>query len=310
MTATLQKGRKDQLQPLVDRVYGPDDYPSDLIDTAGEPRYRVARIDEAEAERQVREAVRGEKPKRVLWVVNQVSRAQAITAKLAGLGVLLVCYHSRFKLNDRVDRHRETVEAIKAGKPAAIAITTQVCEMSLDIDADLLITEECPITSLIQRMGRCRRGRDELTKGPGAVLVYKPAKEMVYTKDDLAGLGDFLKFLIDKNIVSQTDLETGLERFGPKTADAPKLNSFLASGPYALGGDDSFRDIEAFNVQAVLANEVAAYLAAKKAEQPGFILPMPKKVKPARDGRLPLYLFVADERHYDPQTGFWDTPIR
>jgi CRISPR-associated endonuclease/helicase Cas3 len=310
MTATLQKGRRNQLQALVDRVYGPDDYPPDLIDTAGEPRYRVSRIDEAEVEQRVRSAARN--GKRVLWVVNQVSRAQTIVAKLAGLGVPLVCYHSRFKLNDRVDRHRETVEAIKAGKPAAVAVTTQVCEMSLDIDADLLVIEKCPIASLIQRMGRCRRGRDELAaKGPGEVLVYKPAaEEKVYSKDDLAGLEAFLHFLIGKDIVSQTDLETGLDLFGPKTADAPKLNSFLASGPYALGGDDSFREIEAFNVQAVLAAEILAYLAAKKAEQPGFILPVPKKVKPTRDSRLPSYLFVADDRHYDPQTGFWDTPLR
>ena len=309
MTATLQKGRRRQLQPLVGRVYGPEDYPADLIDTAGEPRYRVSRIDEAEVEQQVRNAVRD--GKRVLWVVNQVSRAQAIAAKLAGLSVPLVCYHSRFKLNDRVDRHRETVEAIKAGKPAAVAVTTQVCEMSLDIDADLLITEECPIASLIQRMGRCRRGWDELLKkGPGEVLVYKPTEEKVYTRDDLAGLDDFLQFLIREGTVSQTDLETGLDQFGSKTADAPKLNSFLASGPYALGGDDSFREIEEFNVQAVLAVEVVAYLAAKKAEQPGFILPVPKKVKPNRDSRLPSYLFVADDRHYDTQTGFWDTPLR
>jgi CRISPR-associated endonuclease/helicase Cas3 len=310
MTATLQKGRRNQLQPVVDRVYGPDDYPPDLIDTAGELRYHVSRINEVEAKQRVRDAAQSKNPKRVLWVVNQVSRAQALTMKLAGLGVPLVCYHSRFKLNDRVDRHRETIEAIKAGKPAAVAVTTQVCEMSLDIDADMLITEECPITSLIQRMGRCRRGRDELRKGPGEVLVYKPAEENVYTKEDLAGLDDFLKFLIGKDAVSQTDLETGLERFGPKTADAPKLNSFLASGPYALGGDDSFRDIEAFNVQAVLACEVVAYLAAKRDEQPGYILPVPRKSKPMRDSRLPSYLFVADDRHYDPQTGFWDTPLR
>jgi CRISPR-associated endonuclease/helicase Cas3 len=309
MTATLQKGRRNQLQPLVDRVYGPEDYPSDLVDTAVEPRYQVSRIDEADVEEGVRKAVQN--GKRVLWVVNQVSRAQAKATKLAGLGVPVICYHSRFKLNDRVDRHRETVEGIKAGKPAAVAVTTQVCEMSPDIDADLLVTEECPITSLIQRMGRCRRGRDELAaKGPGEILVYKPAEEKVYTKADLAGLPDFLKFLSSKDAVSQTDLETGLEQFGPKTADAPKLNSFLTSGPYALGGDDSFRDIEAFNVQAVLTSEVGAYLAAKKDEQPGFVLPVPKKVKPTRDGRLPSYLFVADDRHYDPQTGFWDTPLR
>jgi CRISPR-associated endonuclease/helicase Cas3 len=183
--------------------------------------------------------------------------------------------------------------------------------MSLDIDADLLITEECPITSLIQRMGRCRRGRDELeTKGPGEVLIYAPAEERVYSKDVLAGLDGIIAFLVGLQVASQADLETGLDRFGPKGADAPKLNSFLASGAYAEAGDDSFRDIEAFNAPAVLASEIGAYLAAPKIEQPGFVVPVPKKLKPAHDPRLPSYLSVADDRHYDPLTGYWDDPIR
>lgn len=204
------------------------------------------------------------------------------------------------------------MSAIAAGKPAAVAVTTQVCEMSLDIDADLLVTEECPITSLIQRMGRCRRGRDELSKGPGEVLVYKPAEEKVYSKDDLAGLENFITFLVSKDSVSQSDLEAGLEKFGPMTADALKLNSFLTSGPYALGGDDSFRDIEAFNVQAVLRGDVQRYADANTAEKPGFVLPVPKKksVPLTTDARLPRYLSVADDAHYDPLTGFWDTPLR
>ncbi|MDB5307801.1 MAG: CRISPR-associated helicase Cas3 [Gemmataceae bacterium] len=306
MTATLPEPRQKQLVEVGLKLSNPR--PDDLKEIADAPRYRVSRIEEVDAEQRVRDAVRD--GKRVLWVVNQVSRAQAAAAKLTGLGVHLICYHSRFKLNDRVDRHRDTIEAIKAGKPAAVAVTTQVCEMSLDIDADLLVTEECPITSLIQRMGRCRRGRDELKKGPGEVLVYKPAEEKVYSKSDLAGLDDFLKFITGKAAVSQTDLETGLSLFGSKTADPPKLNSFLTSGPYALGGDDSFRDIEAFNVQAVLSGELQDYANSKPDKKPGFILPVPKKVKPTRDGRLPSYLFVADERHYDPQTGFWDNPIR
>ena len=60
---------------------------------------------------------------------------------------------------------------------------------------------------------------------------------------------------------------------------------------------------------AVLSTEVLAYLSAEKDEQPGFIVPVPKKLKPATDARLPRFLHVADERHYDPNTGFWDTPI-
>jgi CRISPR-associated endonuclease/helicase Cas3 len=38
-----------------------------------------------------------------------------------------------------------------------IALTTQVCEMSLDLSAALLVSEFAPLTSLIQRMGRCNR---------------------------------------------------------------------------------------------------------------------------------------------------------
>jgi CRISPR-associated endonuclease/helicase Cas3 len=307
MTATLPEPRQLALFDAGLQISNPK--PDGLRAIADAPRYRVLRISEEEAEKKMQGATRA--GKRVLWVVNQVSRAQQIVNRLKGIDVKLICYHSRFKLEDRVKRHRDTVNAIKAGQPAAVAVTTQVCEMSLDIDADVLIIEECPITSLIQRMGRCRRGRDELTaKGPGEVFVYMPAEEKVYSKDDLGGLSDFLDFLTGKVAVSQSDLEEGLDLFGPKKADAPKLNSFLTSGVYALAGEDSFRDIEAFNVPAILRNEITAYLSAKKEEQPGFLVPVPKKLKPSQDPRLPRYLYVADERHYDPETGYWDTPIR
>jgi CRISPR-associated endonuclease/helicase Cas3 len=310
MTATMQSGRRAQLAECVAQVYGYDRQPTDLAALAGTPRYRVARAAAAGVEHLIRTAVAA--GKRVLWVVNQVSRAQQGVAELGDLGVPVICYHSRFKLDDRVARHRETVSAIRAGQPSAVAVSTQVCEMSLDIDADVLITEECPITSLIQRMGRCRRGRDELEKwGPGEVFVYKPRdEEKVYSKDDLAGLDAFVGFLESLAAASQTELEAGLERFGPNVVDAARLNPFLSSGGYALGGVDTYRDIEAFNVPAVLACEVAGYGAARKAEQPGFIVPVPRKVNPRPDPRLPNWLYSADDHHYDPSTGFHDHPIR
>src|SRR5690606_21891694 len=131
MTATLQKGRKSQLAPLVETVY--EERPGELARIAEAPRYRVSRVEEAEAEQRAAEAVRS--GQRVLWVVNQVSRAQSRCSRLQELltGIARpICYHSRFKLDDRVDRHRETVDAIKAGRPAAVVVSTQVCEMSLD----------------------------------------------------------------------------------------------------------------------------------------------------------------------------------
>ena len=309
MTATLPAPRQRQLVEAGLTLSNPK--PDDLKLLADAPRYRVKRIAESEVVKNVCDAVK--KAKRVLWVVNQVSRAQSAIRELEkhlSASVPIICYHSRFTLDDRIARHREVIAAICPGREGVLAVTTQVCEMSLDIDADLLVTEECPITSLIQRMGRCRRGREELRrKGPGDVLVYKPAKESVYSPDDLRGLDGFLDFVVEKEGASQSDLETGLEKFGPKTAEAPRLNSFLTSGSYAVGRDDSFRDLEEFNVQAVLDKDLTVYLAAKKSDQPGYILPVPRKTKPVRDSRLPSHLLVANHTHYQGATGFWDKPL-
>ncbi len=151
MTATLQHGRKKQILPVMKKVYGAEDRPGRLEQIAKAPRYRLSRVDESEIEERIRDAVVNGKS-RVLWVVNQVSRAQETYTKLTGLGVPVICYHSRFTLDHRVKRHRETVD-VDQGRPIRprLRSLTQVCEMSLDIDADLLVTEECPIPSLIQQ---------------------------------------------------------------------------------------------------------------------------------------------------------------
>ena len=100
--------------------------------------------------------------KRVLWVTQTVRRCHEITADFVlGYdrlqtkdGKPVYCYHSRFKLVDRVARHNDIVDALKVGRPAALGVTTQVCEMSLDLDVGLLVTEECSVTSLIHARGR------------------------------------------------------------------------------------------------------------------------------------------------------------
>ncbi len=76
---------------------------------------------------------------KVLWVCNTVHRVMdaAAAAEVAGLTPLL--YHSRFKYEDRVQRHRDVIAAFKS-PGAALAICSQVAEMSLDLSADLLVT--------------------------------------------------------------------------------------------------------------------------------------------------------------------------
>src|SRR5207245_9787914 len=122
------------------------------------------------------------------WVVNTVPRCQEAARELARDGSLanaILCYHSRFRLSDRKKRHQSVIAAFRRSdereRRPFVVVTTQVCEMSLDLDADVLISEVAPVPALIQRMGRCcrvplpgdRRGRVYLYRPPSP-LPYDP----------------------------------------------------------------------------------------------------------------------------------------
>ncbi|MCA9066529.1 MAG: CRISPR-associated helicase Cas3', partial [Planctomycetaceae bacterium] len=297
MTATLSEDRREEL--IRDcGLAEPPQWPEDLKQVAGLPRYRFRRVSgRAEAEETVRSALAA--GKRVLWVVNQVRRAHQVVASfvselpassdcpmlLTSDGIPVVCYHSRFRLRDRIDRHKETMEYLKAGyKGAALGVTTQVCEMSLDIDVDLLVTEECPVASLIQRMGRCNRNRNARPlSDSGLVVVYPPEDfdSLPYDKNDLAGLSEFL-IRADGQDLSQSDIDEVMRTVpGPKRP-GDKLSRFLESGPFAVGprddGGDGFRDATEFSRQSVLMKDLPEFAAATSKEKPGYILPIPVRL--------------------------------
>lgn len=96
MTATLPEPRQKQLTDAGLVLSNPRRDDLEAIPDA--PRYRVSRVDESAIEGHTRDAVRA--GKRVLWVVNQVTRAQAKAAALTELGVPVICYYSRFKLDE------------------------------------------------------------------------------------------------------------------------------------------------------------------------------------------------------------------
>tara|TARA_R110002167_G_scaffold71749_2_gene202319 strand:- start:2058 stop:4808 length:2751 start_codon:yes stop_codon:yes gene_type:complete len=126
----------------------------------------------------------------VVWVRNTVGDAQqaydTINQQLAnvpsdsGFTCETLLFHSRFTLHDRKRIERQVLHwigktsqpALRAGK---IIICTQVFQESLDADADLLITDLCPIDDLIQRAGRLHRHLREHRSGETPkLLVYSP----------------------------------------------------------------------------------------------------------------------------------------
>lgn len=78
---------------------------------------------------------------------------------------------------------------------SGIWVTTQIVEASLDIDFDVLFADMCTADSLLQRMGRCYRNRqqDYCDNEPN-VYVYETKEE------DGSGYGTvYDKFLYDRS---------------------------------------------------------------------------------------------------------------
>ena len=308
MTATLPPSRQQELRAAGLALY-PDeaDRPAlaDLDALERHPRYALTRLDgEADALAHVLAAYRG--GLRVLWVVNVVARAQRLARALeATLGVEVLCYHSRFRLEDRRRVHAATVAAFQGRALPRIAVTTQVCEMSLDLDADVLVTELAPFPSLVQRLGRANRhlARGDAYRAPA--YVYAPESPAPYLRDELDRAAAALAPLTAAP-VSQRDLALALERADaaePRAADAAR---FLDAGYFATPG--AFRDGEDHGRPVVLDDDLpAAARAHAEGRLEAFVLTVPARAvldDLPRPGWLPRHLGLAASAHYDPRFGF------
>ncbi|MEM4757871.1 MAG: CRISPR-associated helicase Cas3' [Nanopusillaceae archaeon] len=98
-----------------------------------------------------------ENGKKVLIILNTIRAAKEVYEKIKeefkNKEVLLI--HSQFTLEDR--KKKEEIFESKERPYPDILIATQVAEVSLDIDYDILFTELAPLDALIQRMGRILR---------------------------------------------------------------------------------------------------------------------------------------------------------
>ncbi len=128
---------------------------------------------------------------KVLWVRNRVEWAnETYRQALARVPFATVdVYHSRLRYKDRSHRHRRVVDRFKQSGAPALLVATQVAEMSLDLSADLLVTDEAPVPSLIQRLGRLnRRATPEEPGTPKRALITRvgPQDQRPYDEPDLA----------------------------------------------------------------------------------------------------------------------------
>jgi len=86
-------------------------------------------------------------------------------------------HHSRFSRQDRPELDAAIEQQLGKARPAGplIVVGTQTLEQSLDIDADFLITDLCPMDVLLQRLGRLHRHENERPE------AFRQAKAIVLT---------------------------------------------------------------------------------------------------------------------------------
>lgn len=330
MSATLPRERLDVLSSLGVRVF-PDatERPrfADLVNEEDRPRYRLARFSDRDSALSAALASDSRQRRSTLWVVNTVKRCQALAVSLRDRGLDPLVYHSRFTARDRRSRHEEVIAAFQGARDKRWAVTTQVCEMSLDLDADRLVSEDAPLTALIQRFGRANRSRGRPRDFRAEVLTYAPEDANPYAHEE--GGGDALAatglFCTDHEgrELGQIQLAHALsvDKYAPQLRMPVASAGFLSGGWFAtarpLRGEDDDRD-----VRCVLSTDLEAGLGARgMAGDPEpldawvinvphrFVASLPQRGQDApvmgRPGWLSrAHLHVADGARYDAQLGF------
>ena len=168
---------------------------------------------------------------KVLWVCNTVGDAIKVyrQAKEKVPEIAPILYHSRFRYKDRVNIQDRVIATFKEEGTPCLAVTTQVCEMSLDISAQLMVTALPPFPSLVQRLGRLNR-RGEVEGGAKCLVYPFSCKDgEPYRVSELNASREILKGLCSGDkALSQADMKKELDTLAQ--AEELKLHSSWLDG--------------------------------------------------------------------------------
>lgn len=266
MTASLPSAREEALKAALAKrriAWKPIPGPAELEQL---PRYHKEACADNEPLSRIAETLANDR--KVLWVCNTVGRVMDGAARVARLSPLI--YHSRFKYVDRVERHKAVIEAFDPEKNAraALAICSQVAEMSLDLSADLLVTDLATVPAIIQRLGRLnRRAKPGQTTKP--FVVIEPDNHLPYTPAELDAARQWLDRL-PADEITQKHLADLWEQAGDQP---PELvpSAWLDGGPTTTVTELR----EASPGITVLMEEDLSNVRASSKNLVRYLLPMP-----------------------------------
>lgn len=149
-----------------DVLSGADEVRSDgRLSTSLPPRepFTVTVEDDALDIETVLEVADDSTARRVMIVRNTVADARELARRLLEAGEDVVYYSSAFTQPHREQKESEIRERFggdyesTGDRTRQFLVATQVCEISLDLSADMLLTDVAPIDAVVQRAGRLHR---------------------------------------------------------------------------------------------------------------------------------------------------------
>lgn len=180
-------------------------------------------------------------------IANTVKCAQQIydecRQRMRDMNIIL--YHAQYTMPDRIKKEKHLLKNMgklsgNRERHRLIVIGTQVLEQSLDYDADIMVTQLCPMDLLLQRIGRLHRhekrnGNKENYSRPAGLQepecmilrdngeLYDSGTGKIY-KDyllmrtaqllpDVIKIPDDISFLVQKVYNQEDDLEMNGERY-------------------------------------------------------------------------------------------------
>lgn len=316
MSASLTEGRKNR---LINCGFKPIELSPDYQNYSKLPRYKITKFNYNinNILNIIQEGIENGLYK-ILWYTNTVRRCQENADVLLNRlkdKVEVVCYHSYFRRMDSFDIYENLLKKYKIGsKPHVpiVTVLTQIGEMSLNLDADIIITEIGPITAIIQRLGRgCR------VQNPGNrrcyVYYYEPNsknKNLPYLYEDYEEGNKFLHEMEKLKERSRYDLVEYLENLDKKEIKDSWV-SLWDSGFFMIkSNNDNYREDNQYTVNTVLENDIKEYetlLTEKNPHAIDLILRAPRnevKETDITDLRKRNWCYVGHKNCYTSKLGY------
>ena len=171
---------------------------------------------------------------KVLVVHNQINKAIDTFRALRRIcGDKIILLHSRFERNERAELEKTLINEFNKSSEPCIVVSTQVIEVSLDINFDVMFTDCADIMSLIQRFGRVNRQRTNIGtyKDVFVINVNDGTGHLPYDAKACKKTFDELK-KIDGQVLDENYIQTIIDNVHPNVNEF----KFELANPYDENG--------------------------------------------------------------------------